>query len=250
MTDSSSELQKSHRPEAIQQRLKQQTESKNISAIILGGIDGCITTFAIVAGAVGAGLSASIALILGFANLFADGFSMAVSHYESIKAEADFIDNIRRTEQEHIEKVPEGEEEEIRQIFSNKGFSGETLNNIVSTIIQDQKLWIDTMITEEHGLQSHNQSPWKPAFITFLAFIIIGAIPLLPFIINMQTMQQQFITSTVLAGCVFFSVGMLKSMHFSRPVLRAGLSTLLTGGTAAFLAYITGHILREYFGVL
>ncbi len=250
MKNSPTELQKSHRPEAIQQRLKQQTESKSISAVILGGIDGCITTFAIVAGAVGAGLSASIALVLGFANLLADGFSMAISHYESIKAESDFIENIRRTEQDHIEKIPEGEEEEIRQIFSNKGFSGETLNSIVSTIIQDQKLWIDTMLKEEHGLQSNTHSPWKPALITFVSFIIIGAIPLLPFIINIQTIQQQFISSTVLAACIFFAVGMLKSLLFSKPILRAGLSTLLTGGTAAALAYITGYVLREYFGIL
>jgi VIT1/CCC1 family predicted Fe2+/Mn2+ transporter len=102
------ELRRDHRPEAIQQRLSQTAKSQNISDAVLGGIDGCITTFAVVSGAVGAGFSSSVALVLGFANLVADGFSMAVSNYESIKAQREFIEEIRRTEEDHIDRIPEG----------------------------------------------------------------------------------------------------------------------------------------------
>ncbi|MGV8843857.1 MAG: VIT1/CCC1 transporter family protein [Pseudomonas sp.] len=107
-----------------------------MSHAILGAIDGCVTTFAVVAGAVGAGLPASVALIMGFANLFADGFSMAVSNYEAIKAERQLRDEARRMEEEHIDRVPEGEREEIRQEFRKQGFSGSTLESIVATISQ------------------------------------------------------------------------------------------------------------------
>ncbi|MCH7568081.1 MAG: VIT1/CCC1 transporter family protein [Nanoarchaeota archaeon] len=66
---------------------KQHIERKYLPEFVYGGIDGAITTFAVVAGVVGASLSSSIVLILGFANLFADGFSMAVSNYLSTKSQ-------------------------------------------------------------------------------------------------------------------------------------------------------------------
>ena len=78
-------LQQEHQPENIAQRLKQPPKTQNVSDAVLGGIDGCVTTFAVVAGATGAGFSPMVAITLGFANLFADGFSMAISNYEAIK---------------------------------------------------------------------------------------------------------------------------------------------------------------------
>ncbi len=238
-----------HRPEAIKQHLRHTTSSKNRSAATLGGIDGCITTFAIVSGAAGAGLSAPIALVLGFANLLADGFSMAVSQYESIKTENAVIDFIRDSEALHIEQIPQGEREEIRQIFQQKGFSGDTLNTIVDTISGDKRLWIDTMLREEHGLQPGAGNALLPAAITFIAFILLGALPLLPFLFSSLQMPQQFMLSSGIAGVVFFCIGMFKSPGANRPRLAAGFSTLLTGGSAAALAYATGHILREVFGI-
>lgn len=243
-------LYKEHRPEAVKQRLTKTAKSQNISDAVLGGIDGCITTFAVVSGAIGADLSASIAVVLGFANLFADGFSMAISNYESIKVEQEFAEDIRRREEAHIDQIPAGEREEIRQIFHKKGFEGEVLENIVNTISQDRSLWIDTMLTEEHGLQKILPNPWKSAFVTFIAFIVVGAMPLIPFFFSRLEMQQQFLLSTVVAAIAFFSIGMLKSLVFAKPIFRSGLSTLLTGGTAAGLAYLTGHILRVTFGII
>ena len=244
------QLQKEHSPDAISKRLHKVSGSQNVSDAVLGGIDGCITTFAVVSGAVGAGLSASIAIVLGFANLFADGFSMAVSNYESIKAVQDFADDTRRTEEDHIDQVPEGEREEVRQIFQNKGFAGSQLESIVATICQDRKLWVETMLTEEHGLQKTPFSPVKSGFVTFISFVFVGALPLLPFLFTTIEMDRQFIMSTVIAGLVFFSIGMLKSYVFSKPMLRAGLITLLTGGAASGLAFLTGYILREVFGIV
>lgn len=239
-----------HLPEAIKQRLRHTTSSRNRSSATLGGIDGCITTFAIVSGAAGAGLSAPIALVLGFANLLADGFSMAVSQYESIKTENAVIDSVREHEAQHIEQIPQGEREEVRQIFQQKGFSGDTLESIVDTISGNKRLWIDTMLREEHGLQPVANNALLPASITFIAFILLGALPLLPFMVSALQMPQQFMLSSVIAALVFFCIGLLKSPATHRPGLGAGFSTLLTGGSAAALAYATGHILREVFGIL
>jgi VIT1/CCC1 family predicted Fe2+/Mn2+ transporter len=243
------ELVRDHRPEAIRQRLKEPDKAQYISDAVLGGIDGCVTTFAVVCGAVGAGFPSAVALVLGLANLVADGFSMAISNYESIKAAREFSDKVRRTEQHHIDTVPDGEREEIRQIFEQKGFQGDVLEEIVQTICQDTRLWIDTMLTEEYGLQKACPQPWKSAFTTFAAFLLVGAMPLAPFLLPTEDMQWQFALSAAIAACMFFSIGMLKSLVFSLPVLASGVRTLLTGGTAASLAFITGYLLRTLFGI-
>ena len=66
-------------------------EHKYLPEIVYGGIDGSVTTLAVVAGVVGASLSSTIILILGFANLMGDGFSMAASNYLSTKSRNDLI---------------------------------------------------------------------------------------------------------------------------------------------------------------
>lgn len=124
--DIDEELTREHHSELIRQRLQQAPKSQNVSDAVLGGIDGCVTTFAVVSGVVGAGLPSSIAVILGFANLLADGFSMAVSNYESHRSKQEFIESVKRSEERHIDLVPEGEREEIRQIFRGKGFEALT----------------------------------------------------------------------------------------------------------------------------
>ena len=242
-------LSEEHLPEVIRERLNSATKQSVVSDAVLGGIDGCVTTFAVVSGVVGAGFSSSVALVLGIANLLADGFSMAISNYESIKATREYIQSIRVSEQEHIDKIPEGEQEEIRQIFRNKGFSGEVLETIVDTISADQRLWIDTMLTEEHGMQKNGRDPVKAAITTFCSFIVVGLIPLIPFMVPAMERTSQFTFSACLAAIMFFSIGAMKSRVFFKPVFRSGLSTLFTGGAAATLAFLVGYLLREILGI-
>ena len=247
--DTQNRLAKEHRPEAIRERLRSPAKQNVISDAVLGGIDGCVTTFAVVSGVIGAGLSPSVALVLGFANLLADGFSMAVSNYESIKAAGEFIQSVRASEQEHIDKIPAGEREEIRQIFQQKGFSGDVLEAIVNTISADRRLWIDTMLTEEHGVPRISRDPIKAAATTFGSFILVGSIPLMPFMVPGMETGSQFTVSACLAAIMFFSIGAMKSRVFFKPVFRSGLGTLLTGGGAATLAFLVGYLLRNIAGI-
>lgn len=245
------ELTRAHHPDVIRERLQQAPKSQNISDAVLGGIDGCVTTFAVVSAAVGAGFPPSVAIVLGFANLLADGFSMAVSAYESNKAKQEYAQSLRDMEEEHIDVIPEGEREEIRQIFIKKGFEGKLLETIVDIICEDRKLWVDTMMQEEHGIHHElDPNPFGAAWTTFIAFLVIGTMPLLPFLVGSLDMNQQFAISAVIAALMFFLIGMLKSLLFDQPYLLSGVRTLLTGGTAAGLAFFTGYILREVFGIV
>jgi len=231
-----------HSPEAIAARLSAGPKTHNLREWVYGGIDGVVTTFAIIAGVVGASLSPVIVLILGVANLIGDGFSMAAGAYSATKAEEDNYSRLREIEAGHIKKYPDGEKEEIRQIFAAKGIEGDNLENLVETISGDEKLWIDTMMQEEYGMSAPLHTPMNTAIHTFFAFVVCGVMPLLPFVVKTP---HQAVASLVLAALTFFAIGSFKSLWSVKPWWREGLGTMLIGLIAAGLAFAIGYGLRH-----
>ncbi|MFN0139691.1 MAG: VIT1/CCC1 transporter family protein [Pyrinomonadaceae bacterium] len=238
------DLEHEHSYEAIAERLSS-VRHNYIRDFIYGGIDGSVTTFAVVSGVAGAELSTVVVLILGFANLVADGFSMAASNFLGTKAEHDDYRRIEAIERRHIDVAPEGEREEVRQIFINKGFEGEALEQAVELITSDKEIWVKTMLAEEYGLAAEIRSPWKAALSTFAAFLICGLIPLVPYLF---AIGSKFQISAILTGITFFLIGSLKSFWSTSSWLRSGMETLLVGGLAASLAYAVGVLLKGIAG--
>ncbi|MDH3617403.1 MAG: VIT1/CCC1 transporter family protein [Nitrosopumilus sp.] len=212
---------------------------------IYGSIDGAVTTFAIVAGVVGASLSPGIILILGFANLFADGFSMAAANYQASKARNEFIEMKRKQEEWEIENLEDQEKEEIREIYSKKGFKDELLEEVVRIITSRRKVWIDTMMKEELGLIEDDKRPLDSSISTFVGFNLIGLIPLIPFMIfiamGMDPNSEAFIYSIIFVVSAFFLVGTIKGKIVKKSKIKSGLYTLIIGGVAALLAYLIGY---------
>ena len=212
---------------------------------IYGSIDGAVTTFAIVAGVVGAGLSPGIILILGFANLFADGFSMAAANFQASKARNEFIQMKRKQEEWEIDNLQNEEKEEIRDIYRKKGFKDELLEEIVRIITSRRKVWVDTMMKEELGLIEDEKKPVDSSVSTFLGFNVIGIIPLIPFIIffafDSNLNLDAFLFSTISVAIAFFIVGMIKAKIVKKSKIRSGIYTLIIGGIAAIVAYIVGY---------
>jgi len=212
---------------------------------IYGSIDGAVTTFAIVAGVVGASLPAGIILILGFANLFADGFSMAAANYQASKARIEFVQMKRRQEEWEIDNLAEQERDEIREIYREKGFKNELLEDAVRIITSRRKVWVDTMMKEELGLIEDEKNPMDSSVSTFIGFNIIGLIPLIPFmvfmIIRIDQNSEAFIYSTVSVLAAFFLVGMIKGKMVKKSMIRSGVITLIIGGIAAIVAYFVGY---------
>jgi VIT1/CCC1 family predicted Fe2+/Mn2+ transporter len=178
---------------------------------------------------------------MGFANLFADGFSMAASNFLGTKAEHEDLERLEAVENRHIDLAPEGEREEVRQIFQQKGFAGEDLRRIVQLVTSERKRWVRTMLTEEYGLPYAVRSPWIAAVSTFSAFLLCGIIPLLPYLFQLP---HAFTLSLTMTGAVFFAIGSAKSRWSTASWIRSGLVTLLVGTIAAGLAYAAGVILR------
>ena len=149
------------------------------------------------------GLSSKIIIILGLANLIADGFSMAASAYSGSKTEADELERYRQIERKHITQVPDGEREEVRQILMAKGLRDQALKDAVTAITSDEELWINTMLVEEYHLSINLRSPLMSGLSTFTSFFICGAIPLLPFLLSSDRALEIALYAT---GVAFFAI--------------------------------------------
>ncbi|MEJ8572918.1 VIT1/CCC1 transporter family protein [Microbaculum marinum] len=236
------ETEHDHSAKAIERRLAHGPTVNYLRDWVYGGIDGAVTTFAIVAGAIGADLSTRVVLILGMANLLADGFSMAAANFSGTRAEIEDYDRLREMEERHVRLFPEGERQEIRQIYRNKGFRGSSLETLVKLITSRRDNWVDTMLTEEHGLALVKRSPVKAAASTFAAFVICGAVPLLPFVLGASSAA---LAATVMTALVFFGIGSLKSHWSTYSWWRSASETLIIGMVAALLAYLVGRLLES-----
>jgi len=240
-------LRAEHTAGAVRRRLAV-TSHSYLRDFVYGAIDGIVTTFAVVAGVAGAGLEDRVVIILGAANLFADGFSMAMSNLLGSRAEAQQRARARQEEERHIRLIPEGEREEIRQIYAMKGLEGKTLEAVVDAITADRELWLNTMITEELGYAPSERSPARAAATTFAAFVALGSIPLLVFAAQDALsidVEAPFAWSAALAGAAFFAVGTFKARFVEQAWWKAGAETLALGGIAAGLAYVVGIVLQN-----
>ncbi len=201
-------LEHEHTPQSIRARLHDGRRPNYLRDFVYGGIDGAVTTFAVVSGVSGAALSPAIVIILGVANLLADGFSMAASNYSGTKTEIDDAERLQAVEERHIDLVPDGEREEVRQIMASKGLSGDTLEDAVRMITSNKRIWIETMLSGEYGLASSQRAPFTSALATFAAFVVCGSVPLVPFLLGGA---EPFHWSLAATTAVFFAIGSIKS---------------------------------------
>lgn len=222
---------------------------KYLSEFVYGGIDGSVTTFAVVAGASGAGLESSIIIILGFANLIADGFAMSVGSYLSAKTDKERFEKHKKQEYWEIENLREKEVQEIRDIYQSKGFEGELLEQVVAKITEDKDRWVDVMMKEELEMIKESKSSFFMGLATFSAFIVLGLIPLLVYVFDYfkPIPNSLFLISSLMTALAFVVIGFAKGLMNETNKLKSVLETLLLGASAAALSYYVGAILEKMF---
>lgn len=219
-----------------------------LAEFVYGSIDGSITTFAVVAGATGADLSNQTVLILGFANLIADGFSMSVGNYLSVKAELHNYQKHEALEYWEVENLPDHEKAEVEEIYRKKGFEGELLDRVVEVIIADKERWVKTMMQDELEMAPPEKSPIKTATVTYVSFILVGLIPLLTYVFDyFKDIPENmlFSVSAILTSIAFVMIGYLKSYVTETHKIKSIAETLLLGGVAAIMAYYVGDLIEK-----
>ena len=168
---------------------------------------------------------------------------MAAVAYTSTLADADFYESEREREYRHIQEVPHLEIDEIRKIYTEKGFKGELLERIVSTITRDQDVWVAVMMAEEHQLYPVDRSiALRSAVVVGISAVIGSLIPLAPFIF--LPVGLSMLVSILLTAAVLWIVGAFKArLTIGRP-WKSGMEMALIGTLSALAGYAVGVLLK------
>lgn len=215
--------------------------------IVYGGLDGIITTFAVVAGVSGAQLGAGIIVILGIANLLADGFSMGTGDYLSTKSEREYYAREARTITQRIHQQPDKTRADLLTTYLEKGYTAEDARALVDIQTRHEARWVTTTMFEQHNMLEENTHPLYHALATFIAFVVAGSLPLIVYVVGTVLVipsDVAFGVSIVSAGVALFTLGAAKVYVTHLNPLRSGLEMLAVGGLAAAVAYGVGVLLK------
>lgn len=225
--------------------------STYLKEIVYGATDGIVTTFAVVAGFNGAqhtGVIDSIPLItvllFGTANLFADGVSMALGNFLSVRANQDVYRSEKNKELYEIRNASENEKKETRQILQNKGFTKGQAYKITELYAQNESYWLDFMMNKELELPNpEKDNPFYTSLATFAAFVSFGVVPLLPYILHF-TRENRFTLSIGFTLLALFLLGLLRFKVTRENIVRSVGEIMLLGSTSAIIAYLVGTLFR------
>ena len=188
-----------------------------IKSIVFGGLDGIITTFAVVAGAAGGGFGPDVVIVMGISSLLADALSMGVGDALSSKAEAEVAKRERDREKWELENFKEGEIREMVEIYKGKGMAEEDAELVMRVCAKYEDLFVDMMLVDELGINPpDDDDSWTPyvkeGFVTFSSFCFFGFFPLAAYCIVGTASEDidsraLFIISSVLTCVMLFALG-------------------------------------------
>lgn len=227
---------------------KQSVFSEYLREIVYGGNDGIVTTFAVVAGFAGAQSGSQViiptsfltVLLFGFANLFADGASMSLGNFLSIRSAQDVYQIEKEKELAEIRKSREMEKAETIHILKSKGFSLEDAIKITNIFSKNEKYWVEFMMNDELKMPNpENDNPFFTALATFFAFTFFGFIPLLPYILFKNSLNI-FSYSVAFTFLALFLLGVLRFKVTKENIARSIGEIVFVGGISAAIAYFVG----------
>ena len=219
------------------------TTDSYLHDMVYGGIDGTVTTFAVVAGVAGADLGIVVLLILGFANLFADGFSMAAANYLSTRTQLEQYRMLLLQDRELYRQDHDKLREKFHRFYRLEGLKDDTIDQIYNDYERKPDALVQQLANEEFGHRLSRRSPMIAALATFIAFFSCGLLPLIPFVFGLPS---SFMSAAIVTAIAFFAIGSLRSLWTKRRWWYSGLVTLLVGVLASSLAYLVGLLLHQY----
>lgn len=212
--------------------------SETVRDIVIGMADGLTVPFALAAGLSGAVNSTAIILTAGGAEIAAGSIAMGLGGYLAAKSDAQHYESELKREYDEIERLPEREEEEVREVFREYDLEDDQIEGIVNKMKQNPDKWVDFMMRFELGLDKPDASrAWKSAITIALSYIVGGIIPLLPyFFVSVPT--QALLSSVIITLIILFIFGGVKGKFTGVPVAKSGFETMIVGGLAAAAAFL------------
>lgn len=230
-----------------EQQTPKKAASKPLSAflpdVVYGGNDGIVTTFAVVAGTVGAGMPPYVIVILGLSNLVGDGLSMASGAFLSLKAEADRYSLIEAQERTAIEQRPEDSKAALRDALEEKGLDATASRSAVKALTLSPTLWLEAMLHHRHSLVHDPATrPALHGLATFCSFLFFGSIPLIPYVLGAGNGRFSVAIASTFAALTL--LGITRSVVTRRRLLLGTLEILAVGAVSTGVAYLIGVLLR------
>ena len=221
-------------------------KAKYVKNIIYGGLDGIITTFSIIAAAVGANLEMKTIIAMGVANLIADGLSMGLGDYLSSHFENKYINSEKAKEEYEYDHNKDYEIEELKDLYINEGLNEEDAKKIVDILSKDdyKDIFIKHMVSLELGLELPDNNPAKDGLVTFGSFLIFGFIPVffyIIFYISNVNYYDTFITICFISATTMFLLGCFQAYLTKQKIFTAGLIIMGNGILASSCAFGIGY---------
>jgi len=233
-----------------------------IKSFVFGGLDGIVSTFALVAGLSGASATLTTLIAVGLAKVLSDAFSMGFGEFTSATAELENAMILKKREEWETENYEEGEVKEMAALYMEKGVTKQDALTILTVMAGYKELFVDHMMVMEHGVMPPDDSdrwaPLKQGFVCFIAFVVFGLVPLVGFIIvyliDPTAATGQSDTGRVLGIAygltvvTLFIMGVTKAKLTGSPkYLKSGFMMIANGSIAGGVAYLVGEVLTAAF---
>lgn len=215
-----------------------------ITDIVIGMSDGLTVPFALAAGLSGAVDAASIVTTAGVAEIVAGSIAMGLGGYLAGQTEQEHYEAELKREYEEVERVPDREKEEIREVFEDYGLSPEAQEIVVEAIAKDKDKWVDFMMRFELGLEKPNPNRARNSALTIgISYIVGGFIPLLPYFYVSHPVDGLKYSAivTILALLVF---GFFKSKVTGQNPIIGSLKVTSIGAAAATAAFLVAKLFQ------
>lgn len=221
--------------------------------VVYGGIDGIVTTFAVVAGFVWAGASATLGdiwplavVLFGLANLFWDGVSMGLGKYLSTKSEQDIYHREWQKETLAMTTYYDREYKETVDILVEQGVEPLEATQMTDIMVKHPEIWVKRQMDNELGIPDvRDEKPIIQGLITLFSFIVFGAIPLIPYIF-LGDGSDYWMISLIMTGISLILLGVVRR-YITRINFFATVSQMVVlWAVAAAVAYWTGHIVMKF----
>jgi vacuolar iron transporter family protein len=220
------------------------TGSEIVRDMVIGLSDGLTVPFALAAGLTGAIQSNSIILTAGLAEIVAGSIAMGLGGYLAGKTEIEHYDSEIKREYDEVEKFPEKEKQEVREVFEDYGLSTRSTELIVEEMSKDKDKWVQFMMRFELGLEKPDINRARQSALTIgLSYIVGGFVPLSSYFFTSSTSDGLFYSCVITSICLFL-FGFLKSKVIGQPPLAGAIRITAIGALAAASAYFVAQMIN------